>query len=170
MIHADALFLTSPGRSVMEAVVAPGYLCHVYCHHPNPYLSRDLEESFGEMADYVYGIETGLSSDPDMNWQVSELKNRSILSFSAAHSPAKMGRESTVSVDKNGMTNDKLIAGSTDRTAISDPSQTVRGRRFHSSAERAISGRGTFRRAEQRVHRPPIGGFLEPSDERTKAL
>lgn len=57
---------------------------------------NSLEESFGDLADKVYGIETGLSSDPEMNWQVKELDSRSILSFSDAHSPAKMGREATV--------------------------------------------------------------------------
>ena len=41
-------------------------------------------------------METGLSSDPAMNWQISELDNRAIVSFSDAHSPAKMGRELTV--------------------------------------------------------------------------
>lgn len=55
-----------------------------------------LEECFKDMSSYVYGIETGLSSDPEMNWQMEELNTRSILSFSDAHSPAKMGREATV--------------------------------------------------------------------------
>src|SRR5439155_8309655 len=55
-----------------------------------------LEECFGDMSPYVYGIETGLSSDPEMNWQIKDLDTRSILSFSDAHSPAKMGREATV--------------------------------------------------------------------------
>jgi len=55
-----------------------------------------LEEAFGELAPKIYGIETGLSSDPDMNWQTAELKNRTILSFSDAHSAPKMGREATV--------------------------------------------------------------------------
>ncbi|MBI2598852.1 hypothetical protein HYW40_01355, partial [Candidatus Curtissbacteria bacterium] len=55
-----------------------------------------IEECFGDMAPYIYGIETGLSSDPAMNWQISDLENRSILSFSDAHSLEKMGREATV--------------------------------------------------------------------------
>lgn len=57
---------------------------------------NSLEEAFGDLAPYVYGIETGLSSDPAMNWQIKELNTRSILSFSDAHSLAKMGREATV--------------------------------------------------------------------------
>ncbi len=57
---------------------------------------NSLDEAFEELAPYVYGIETGLSSDPEMNWQIRELDTRSILSFSDAHSLAKMGREATV--------------------------------------------------------------------------
>ena len=55
-----------------------------------------MEDCFKDMSRYVYGIETGLSSDPEMNWQVKDLDERSILSFSDAHSLAKMGREATV--------------------------------------------------------------------------
>lgn len=59
-----------------------------------------LDEAFGELSGYIYGIETGLSSDPQMNWQIKELQQRSILSFSDAHSLPKMGRELTVFVTK----------------------------------------------------------------------
>jgi len=55
-----------------------------------------LEECFGDMSKYIYAIETGLSSSPDMNWRIKELDNRSILSFSDAHSPEKLGREATI--------------------------------------------------------------------------
>jgi uncharacterized protein (TIGR00375 family) len=55
-----------------------------------------LEECFGDVAEHVYAIETGLSSDPAMNWRIPELDGRSIVSFSDAHSPQKMGRELTV--------------------------------------------------------------------------
>ena len=55
-----------------------------------------LEECFEDLSQYVYGIETGLSSDPAMNWRIKELDSRSILSFSDAHSLPNLGRESTV--------------------------------------------------------------------------
>ncbi len=55
-----------------------------------------IEECFGDTSKYIYGIETGLSSDPAMNWKIADLDKRSILSFSDAHSLPKMGREVTV--------------------------------------------------------------------------
>ncbi|MBI2034249.1 MAG: hypothetical protein HYT11_00780, partial [Candidatus Levybacteria bacterium] len=85
--------------------------CHVWTPHFGIYGSASgfdsLDEAFGDLAKNIYGIETGLSSDPEMNWQIGELINRSILSFSDAHSPAKMGREATVFVSKDGMSNVK---------------------------------------------------------------
>lgn len=73
--------------------------CHVWTPHFGVYGSKSgfnsLEEAFGDLADKVYGIETGISSDPEMNWRIPELTNRSVLSFSDAHSPANMGREAT---------------------------------------------------------------------------
>lgn len=61
-----------------------------------------IKESFEDLSNYIYGIETGISSDPWMNWQIPELDTRAILSFSDAHSLPKMGREATVfSIDKN---------------------------------------------------------------------
>lgn len=55
-----------------------------------------IEECFEELSDKIYAIETGLSSDPAMNWRIGELTNRRIVSFSDAHSPQKIGREATV--------------------------------------------------------------------------
>ena len=54
------------------------------------------EECFGDAADRIPAIETGLSSDPAMNWNVPDVDSRSIVSFSDAHSPRNMGRELTV--------------------------------------------------------------------------
>jgi uncharacterized protein (TIGR00375 family) len=55
-----------------------------------------LEECFGDTLAHITAIETGLSSDPAMCWQVPELDNLSIVSFSDAHSLPKLARELTV--------------------------------------------------------------------------
>ena len=55
-----------------------------------------LEECFLDITPEIRAIETGLSSDPAMIWPITELAQRTIVSFSDAHSPAKLGRELTV--------------------------------------------------------------------------
>lgn len=55
-----------------------------------------LAECFGEFADRIPAIETGLSSDPPANWRLSQLDKKQIVSFSDAHSGANLGREATV--------------------------------------------------------------------------
>ncbi len=55
-----------------------------------------LEECFGKMTPYIHAIETGLSSDPKMNWQVSGLDSVALISNSDAHSLEKLGREANV--------------------------------------------------------------------------
>lgn len=55
-----------------------------------------LDECFGNMAPAIHAVETGLSSDPAMNWVIPELADRAILSFSDAHSLPNLGREATV--------------------------------------------------------------------------
>lgn len=55
-----------------------------------------IEEAFGDQAKYIFAIETGLSSDPKMNWQISKLDNISLVSNSDAHSLRKIGREANV--------------------------------------------------------------------------
>ncbi len=57
---------------------------------------NSIAEAFGPFAKYIYAVETGLSSNPSMNWRIQELDHRSIVSFSDAHSGPKLGRESTV--------------------------------------------------------------------------
>ncbi|MBI5166253.1 MAG: DNA helicase UvrD [candidate division NC10 bacterium] len=55
-----------------------------------------LEECFGGEVKNIYAIETGLSSDPAMNWRLSALDGVTLLSNSDAHSSAKLGREANV--------------------------------------------------------------------------
>lgn len=55
-----------------------------------------LEECFEELAPYIFAIETGLSSDPEMNWRLSALDNITLISNSDSHSLPKVGRECNV--------------------------------------------------------------------------
>jgi len=55
-----------------------------------------VEECFGKMSSKVYTMETGLSSDPAMNWRLSALDKYTLLSNSDAHSPRNLGREANV--------------------------------------------------------------------------
>jgi DNA helicase II / ATP-dependent DNA helicase PcrA len=54
---------------------------------------NSVDECFRDMTPYIFALETGLSSDPAMNWQWSKLDNLTMLSSSDAHSPQKLGRE-----------------------------------------------------------------------------
>ncbi len=54
---------------------------------------NSIEECFGEMSSHIHAIETGLSSDPEMNWRLSALDAFTLLSNSDAHSPSRLGRE-----------------------------------------------------------------------------
>ncbi|HJV66826.1 MAG TPA: endonuclease Q family protein [Geomonas sp.] len=55
-----------------------------------------LADCFEELAPEIHAIETGLSSDPAMNWRVSALDGVTLISNSDAHSASKLGREATV--------------------------------------------------------------------------
>ncbi|MEK9178469.1 MAG: endonuclease Q family protein [Patescibacteria group bacterium] len=116
--------LTSDGRPIvgltpknlLEIILSVDKKCFLIpCHVWTPWFSLygsmsgfdSIEECFGDLASEIFAVETGLSSDPSMNWRIKELENRSIVSFSDAHSPMKMGREATVFVPKNGMSNVK---------------------------------------------------------------
>lgn len=55
-----------------------------------------IEECFEDLSPYIYAIETGLSSDPDMNRRLSTLDGLTLISNSDAHSPSKVGREANI--------------------------------------------------------------------------
>lgn len=55
-----------------------------------------LEECFEEFAPQIFAIETGLSSDPAMNWRLSRLDNIALISNSDSHSLRRIGREANI--------------------------------------------------------------------------
>ncbi len=66
-----------------------------------------LKEAFGDQVDNIHAIETGMSSSPEMNWKLSQLNNKTIVSFSDLHSfwPWRIGREATIFSDAESYKN-----------------------------------------------------------------
>jgi len=102
--------LTSDGRPILgldaEKLAEIVFNISKYCvimpaHAWTPWFSLfgsksgfdTIEECFGKYTKHIFAIETGLSSDPAMNWRLSMLDNISLISNSDAHSPSKLGRE-----------------------------------------------------------------------------
>ena len=55
-----------------------------------------IQDCFEEQTSKIFALETGLSSDPAMNWRLSALDKFTLLSNSDSHSPQKIGREANV--------------------------------------------------------------------------
>jgi ATP-dependent DNA helicase UvrD/PcrA len=72
-----------------------------------------VEECFEDLASHIFALETGLSSDPAMNHQVSSLDKYTLISNSDTHSPAKLGREVNIFSGNPGYTaiRDAIRAG-----------------------------------------------------------
>jgi uncharacterized protein (TIGR00375 family) len=80
-----------------EAMIVPG-------HAWTPWFSifgsmsgfNSIQECFDEYSRHIYAIETGLSSDPAMNWRVPNLDGITLISNSDSHSPQRIGREANI--------------------------------------------------------------------------
>ncbi|MHC4601233.1 MAG: UvrD-helicase domain-containing protein [Planctomycetota bacterium] len=89
-------------RDLLETVLeaAPGAVlipAHVWTPWFSLFGSKSgfdaLEACFEDLSDHIFALETGLSSDPPMNWRLSALDRYTLVSHSDAHSPDKLGRE-----------------------------------------------------------------------------
>ena len=76
-----------------------------------------LEECFGDVAEEIIAVETGLSSDPSMHWSVPDSSKRAIVSFSDAHSVASLGREATV-LNVREMSYDGVVRSLRERNVV----------------------------------------------------
>ena len=90
-------------RDLLEITLeAGGYL--VPAHIWTPWFSAlgsksgfdAIADCYADLAEHVTAVETGLSSDPEMNWRVSSLDRYRLVSNSDAHSPAALAREATL--------------------------------------------------------------------------
>lgn len=92
-------------KEALKIVLGASQECLVVpCHAWTPWFSifgsrsgfDSVEECFDEYSKYIYAIETGLSSDPPMNWRLSALDRITLISNSDSHSAPKIGREANV--------------------------------------------------------------------------
>jgi uncharacterized protein (TIGR00375 family) len=97
--------LSLPSDKLVEYVMEVSPQCMVIPAHVwTPWFSLygsnsgfdSLRECFGDQSRHIHAVETGLSSDPPMNWRIGELDGVMLVSNSDAHSPAKLGREANV--------------------------------------------------------------------------
>lgn len=80
---------------------------------------NSLQECFGDYSKYIYAGETGLSSDPKMNWRLSALDRVTLVSNSDAHSPSNIGREANIFEGENLSYNGIVEAIKADPSRIS---------------------------------------------------
>ena len=92
-------------RDLLEIVLDTDPACHLIpAHIWTPWFSLlgsksgfdSVAECFADLTPHIFALETGLSSDPPMNWRVSDLDRYTLVSNSDAHSPEKLGREATL--------------------------------------------------------------------------
>lgn len=92
-------------RSLLETTLEAGEGSYIIpAHIWTPWFSvlgsksgfDSIEECYGDLSEHIFAVETGLSSDPEMNWRVSKLDKFRLVSNSDAHSPSKLAREATV--------------------------------------------------------------------------
>jgi DNA helicase-2/ATP-dependent DNA helicase PcrA len=105
-IRADGRpILGLDSRDLLELVLEIDPRCHfIPAHIWTPWFAMlgsmsgfdSVEECFGDLTPYIFALETGLSSDPPMNWRVSNLDRYTLVSNSDAHSPQKLAREATL--------------------------------------------------------------------------
>ncbi|OLC32699.1 MAG: DNA helicase UvrD [Armatimonadetes bacterium 13_1_40CM_64_14] len=97
--------LTLPSDKMVEYLMEISPDCMVIPAHAwTPWFSLfgsnsgfdSMEECFGAQLRHIAAVETGLSSDPPMNWRLKQLDPVMLVSNSDAHSPAKLGREANV--------------------------------------------------------------------------
>lgn len=96
-------------RDLLEMCLSANAGCcfipaHIWTPHFSVFGSRSgfdrIEDCYGDLTGQIYALETGLSSDPPMNWRVSALDRFALVSNSDAHSPDKLGREANLIDDE----------------------------------------------------------------------
>ncbi len=125
ILQMDARELVKIVRDIDEkGFVVPA---HIWTPHFSLFGSNSgfdsISECFGDFTSEIFALETGLSSDPAMNWMVSSLDRFSLISDSDAHSAGKIGREFNI------------FSGQFDFSGLRDILRTKDVKRFISTVE-----------------------------------
>jgi PHP family Zn ribbon phosphoesterase/intein/homing endonuclease len=97
-----------------------------------------LEECFDDLTPHIHAIETGLSSDPAMNWRLSQLDKVAIISNSDSHSLERIGREANIfdtELSYQGIID--AVKASIPRSSASSPRHSVSSSRHVASSPRS---------------------------------
>ena len=117
-----------------------------------------IADCYADLADHITAVETGLSSDPEMNWRVSSLDRYRLVSNSDAHSPAALAREATLFTGDAG-----LLRGQGRRTAW--PARWSSSPRRASTTPTATGpAASTGSRQRTRRARRPLPGVRQAAD------
>ena len=108
-----------------------------------------LAEVFGEDADQIRAVESGLSADPDMMHQIPDCANRAVVSFSDAHSTPNIAREATV-LDISEMSYDAVTDAITKRRIVETLEWYPQHGKYHLDGHRKCGIR--FTPEESRSH------------------
>ena len=118
-----------------------------------------IADCYADLADHITAVETGLSSDPEMNWRVSSLDRYRLVSNSDAHSPAALAREAT------------LFTGAPDYFAVKDGTGLAgtleffpEEGKYHADGHRACGV--NWAPAQTRRARRPLPGMRQAADRR----
>ncbi len=108
---------TSPAEMVeavmgadRKAIIFPAHAWTPWYGVFGTYGFNSIKEAYGDQAKHIKAIETGLSSNPEMNWRVSKLDGYALFSGSDAHSLPKLGREVIVMNREGSLTYDKFAS------------------------------------------------------------
>ncbi|MBI2350483.1 MAG: DNA helicase UvrD [Deltaproteobacteria bacterium] len=98
ILHMDPVLLVKEVLKIdKNCLIVPG---HIWTPHFSLFGSNSgfnsIEDCFQDQAKNIFALETGLSSDPAMNWRWSALDRFTLISNSDSHSPARIGREANI--------------------------------------------------------------------------
>ena len=125
-----------------------------------------IADCYADLAEHITAVETGLSSDPEMNWRVSSLDRYRLVSNSDAHSPPALAREATLLHRRAGLLRGQGRAGTGDGLAGTLEFFPEEGK-YHADGHRACGV--NWEPGADPGGRRPLPGVRQAADRRRAA-